>query len=220
MIEWQNVSKVFNWGVDNQAQVLRSCNLKVSEHEFVTLVGSSGSGKSTALYILGLLDQVSSGKYILMQQDVCEISTDVKASLRNKNFGFVFQQFMLLPKLTVYENVALPLYYSGSVEGDSAVKIALDQVGMGSYINYMPNQLSGGQQQRVAIARALVNKPAIILADEPTGSLDLENSQQVMQIFNEINQQMGTAIIMATHDLSWTKISHRTIQVIDGVIQG
>jgi len=200
--------------------VLKGISLEVFKNEYVALMGPSGSGKSTLMNILGCLDSPSSGKYILNGEDVSKMQDDDLADVRNKEIGFVFQQFNLLPRLTAAENVALPLIYNGTskkIRTAQALEM-LDRVGLADRSHHKPNELSGGQNQRVAIARALVNNPSIILADEPTGNLDSKTSIEIMHIFGKI-QSEGNTVILVTHEEDIAEYAHRIIRLKDGVIE-
>lgn len=199
---------------------LRGIDLEIKKGEFLAIMGPSGSGKSTLLYILGLLDRPTSGKYFLEGEDVLKFSDEKLAFLRNKKFGFVFQSFHLLPKISVLENVLLPAYYNQEVPLKKAKEKALlllEKVGLKEKINSKPNQLSGGEQQRVAIARALINEPEIIIADEPTGNLDSLAGKKVMEIFSKIHQE-GKTIILVTHEEDIASYAQRKIYLKDGKI--
>ena len=200
--------------------MLKGISLEVFKNEYVALMGPSGSGKSTLMNILGCLDSPSSGKYILNGEDVSKMQDDDLADVRNKEIGFVFQQFNLLPRLTAAENVALPLIYNGTskkIRTAQALEM-LDRVGLADRSHHKPNELSGGQNQRVAIARALVNNPSIILADEPTGNLDSKTSVEIMHIFDKI-QSEGNTVILVTHEEDIAAYAHRIIRLKDGVIE-
>ena len=200
--------------------MLKGISLEVFKNEYVALMGPSGSGKSTLMNILGCLDSPSSGKYILNGEDVSKMQDDDLADVRNKEIGFVFQQFNLLPRLTAAENVALPLIYNGTskkIRTAQALEM-LDRVGLADRSHHKPNELSGGQNQRVAIARALVNNPSIILADEPTGNLDSKTSIEIMHIFGKI-QSEGNTVILVTHEEDIAEYAHRIIRLKDGVIE-
>lgn len=192
-------------------------NLSIREGEFVSILGPSGSGKSTLMNILGCLDVPSSGEYILSGHDVSQLNENELAHIRNKEIGFVFQSFQLLPRLTALENVELPLIYAGvsAQHRKERATAILERIGLGDKLKNLPTQLSGGQQQRVAIARSVVTEPTILLADEPTGALDQKTGTQIMQLFREINEE-GRTVIMITHDANIAKYAHRVVRIIDG----
>ena len=198
--------------------VLSAVNLDIHQGEFVALMGRSGSGKTTLLNILGLLDQPTSGTYELEGQSMLGHSSEQLAALRNQNIGFVFQQFCLLPRLTIFENIVLPLQYaSGDVSDAYAYcRGLIDRLGLGSLITRKPAQLSGGQQQRVAICRALACRPRLILADEPTGALDWHHSQDIMALFKMLHEQEGLSIVMITHDSEVAGYAQRTLTLSQG----
>jgi len=199
-------------------RALSGASLTIKEGEFVAVVGPSGSGKSTLLHLMGLLDTPSSGQVYLDGQDVSNLDEDSSAKLRNKRLGFVFQQFNLLPRTSVLENVLLPTLYGEPDETskDRAVKLLTD-LGMGERLSHLSNQLSGGQQQRVAIARALINDPSIIFADEPTGNLDSKSGRDVIRILEDLHKS-GRTVVIVTHDEGLAKLARRRIRVFDGVI--
>ncbi|MCF8339430.1 MAG: ABC transporter ATP-binding protein [Chitinophagaceae bacterium] len=203
-----------------ELEVLKGLNLIIERNEYVALMGPSGSGKSTLMNILGCLDSPTSGKYILNGNDVSIMEDDQLADIRNKEIGFVFQQFNLLPRLTALENVALPLVYAG-ISKKLRTEIAMEvikKVDLESRSHHKPNELSGGQCQRVAIARALVNNPSIILADEPTGNLDSKTSHEIMNIFGKIHQD-GNTVILVTHEEDISNFAKRIIRLRDGVVE-
>ncbi|HZW65647.1 MAG TPA: ABC transporter ATP-binding protein [Hanamia sp.] len=219
IIQLENIKKSYYLG-KQELKVLKGISLEVFKNEYVALMGPSGSGKSTLMNILGCLDSPSSGKYILNGEDVSKMQDDDLADVRNKEIGFVFQQFNLLPRLTAAENVALPLIYNGTqkkIRTAQALEM-LDRVGLADRSHHKPNELSGGQNQRVAIARALVNNPSIILADEPTGNLDSKTSIEIMHIFGKI-QSEGNTVILVTHEEDIAEYAHRIIRLKDGVIE-
>jgi len=216
MIELKNVSKEFANG-DTTTKVLQNISFVIQQGEFVSIMGPSGSGKSTLMHILGFLDTISSGKYLFFDKDVSSLSEDELAVLRNKSVGFVFQNFNLLPKTTVWENVRLPLLYADNKPNFSVVDQVIDSVALGHRRNYFSNQLSGGEKQRVAIARALVNSPDIIFADEPTGNLDSKSGLQVMSILQSLNNE-GKTIILVTHEINTAEHAKRIIKIKDGDI--
>lgn len=200
--------------------VLKGIDLHINKGEYVALMGPSGSGKSTLMNLLGCLDTPTSGQYILNGKDVSQMIDDELAEIRNKEIGFVFQTFNLLPRTTALDNVALPMIYAGYSKTDrkSRAEEVLTQVGLEDRMDHQPNQLSGGQRQRVAIARALVNKPSIILADEPTGNLDSKTSVEIMKLFGEIHAN-GNTVILVTHEEDIAAYAHRVIRLRDGLIE-
>ena len=201
-------------------EVLKGLNLDIFKNEFVALMGPSGSGKSTLMNILGCLDSPTSGTYILNGHDVSKMQDADLARVRNKEIGFVFQQFNLLPRLTAAENVALPLIYAG-ISQKQRMEMShevLEKVGLGDRSHHKPNEMSGGQIQRVAIARALVNHPAIILADEPTGNLDTRTSYEIMQLFSQIHSS-GNTVVLVTHEEDIASYAHRVIRLRDGIVE-
>lgn len=199
---------------------LKSVSLDINKGEFVALMGPSGSGKSTLMNILGCLDTPSSGTYVLNGTNVSQMSDDALAEVRNKEIGFVFQTFNLLPRSTSLDNVALPLIYAGSSKKDRQARAAkaLENVGLGNRMDHKPNELSGGQRQRVAVARALINDPSIILADEPTGNLDTKTSIEIMGLLEEIHSK-GNTIILVTHEEDIAQHAHRIVRMRDGLIE-
>ena len=200
--------------------VLKGIDLQINKGEYVALMGPSGSGKSTLMNILGCLDTPTSGTYILNGKDVSQMHDDDLAEVRNKEIGFVFQTFNLLPRTTALDNVALPMIYAGypKAERNKRATEVLTQVGLDDRMDHQPNQLSGGQRQRVAVARALVNKPSIILADEPTGNLDSKTSVEIMKLFGDIHAS-GNTVILVTHEEDIAKYAHRIIRLRDGLIE-
>ena len=219
MIHARDLRKTYHVG-DQMVQALDGLDLDIRANEYVALMGPSGSGKSTLMNMLGCLDSPTSGKYILNGQDVSRLDDDALAEIRNREIGFVFQTFNLLPRYTALENVALPMIYGGfsKSERDARAREVLTQVGLGDRMDHKPNELSGGQRQRVAVARALVMKPSIILADEPTGNLDTATSLEVMQLFSDI-QKAGNTVILVTHEEDIAKCAHRTVRLRDGKVE-
>ncbi len=219
LIRIEALSKHYTVGTET-VKALRSVSLSIYKNEYVALMGPSGSGKSTLMNILGCLDSPTSGNYFLNNQDVSKMIDNQLAEIRNKEIGFVFQTFNLLPRSTALDNVALPLIYAGMNKfnrQERALKV-LDQVGLSDRVEHKPNELSGGQRQRVAVARALVNSPSIILADEPTGNLDSKTSIEIMGLFNDIHQA-GNTIILVTHEEDIALHAHRVIRLLDGEIE-
>lgn len=219
IIQLTNIAKFYTIGTET-IHALRSVSLEIYKNEYVALMGPSGSGKSTLMNVLGCLDSPSGGEYTLNGKAVAQMLDDELAEVRNKEIGFVFQSFNLLPRSTSLDNVALPLVYAGFSK-EQRVKRAtevLEQVGLGGRIMHKPNELSGGQRQRVAIARALVNNPAIILADEPTGNLDSKTSVEIMALLEEIHKQ-GNTIILVTHEEDIAQHAHRIVRLKDGMVE-
>lgn len=224
VIELIKATKTYGEG-ESAVQALKAVNLVVEEGEFVAIMGPSGSGKSTLMNILGCLDHLTSGLYILDGKDVSRLDRDALAGVRNQKIGFVFQSFNLLPRLTALKNVMLPMKYNGyqywpEAERRERAMHILEAVGLGHRLNNTPNKLSGGQQQRVAIARALINSPAIIMADEPTGNLDSKSSEEIMRILQQLHQQEGATIVMVTHDPNIAAHAERIVTMRDGQIVG
>lgn len=216
IIQLKNLRKTYMNG-ENTVHALRDVTFDIKKGDFVAVVGTSGSGKTTLMNVLGCLDQPSSGTYYLDDVEVTTRSDDELAVIRNGKIGFVFQSFHLLPRTTALENAVLPFLYSDRDADYEKAKSVLARVGLADRMDHWPNQLSGGQQQRVAIARALINDPAIILADEPTGALDTNSSEDVLQILQELNRE-GATIIMVTHDLAVAKHARRIITMQDGAV--
>lgn len=219
LIKIKNIKRDFILG-NEIVYVLKGIDLKINKGEYVALMGPSGSGKSTLMNLLGCLDTPTSGQYILNGKDVSQMKDDELAGIRNKEIGFVFQTFNLLPRTTALDNVALPMIYAGHSKADRKARAeeVLTQVGLADRMDHQPNQLSGGQRQRVAVARALVNHPSIILADEPTGNLDSKTSEEIMGLFNEIHA-LGNTVILVTHEEEIAKHAHRIIRLRDGLIE-
>jgi putative ABC transport system ATP-binding protein len=219
IIDIKGITRDFPLG-DEIIHVLKGIDLVINKGEYVALMGPSGSGKSTLMNILGCLDTPTSGTYILNGKQVSEMQDDELAEIRNKEIGFVFQTFNLMPRTTALDNVALPMVYAGYSKNDRNIRATevLNQVGLGDRMDHKPNQLSGGQRQRVAVARALVNKPAMILADEPTGNLDSKTSVEIMNLFDEIHAN-GNTVILVTHEEDIAAHAHRIIRLRDGIIE-
>ncbi|MBO0699276.1 MAG: ABC transporter ATP-binding protein [Zavarzinella sp.] len=220
MIELTDVRKVYTLG-EVQVEALRGVSLRIAEGELVALVGPSGSGKSTLMNTLGCLDRPTGGSYKLAGEEIVTLSRDQRAHVRNQRIGFVFQNFNLLARTSAVENVELPLLYSRALSARQRRKRAvemLQRVGLGNRLDHHPGQLSGGQQQRVAIARALVNRPAILMCDEPTGNLDTRTSKEVIQLFRDLNEQDRITVILVTHDQDVAKVARRIVVLRDGEI--
>ncbi len=219
ILHLENIRKSYYLG-KHELPVLKGITLNIIENEFVALMGPSGSGKSTLMNILGCLDSPTSGKYILNGNDVSRMPDDDLAVIRNKEIGFVFQQFNLLPRLTAAENVALPLVYGGVAKKERIERAeqVLEKVKLSDRMHHKPNELSGGQCQRVAIARALINNPSIILADEPTGNLDSVTSHEIMNILSGLHSD-GNTVILVTHEEDISAFAHRVIRLKDGIIE-
>jgi len=219
LIKITNIKRDFVLG-NEIIHVLKGIDLNINKGEYVALMGPSGSGKSTLMNILGCLDTPTSGQYVLNGKDVSQMSDDNLAEIRNKEIGFVFQTFNLLPRTTALNNVALPMIYAGYSKSERSARAeeVLNQVGLKDRMDHEPNQLSGGQRQRVAVARALVNRPSIILADEPTGNLDSKTSVEIMNLFNEIHAN-GNTVILVTHEEDIAAYAHRIIRLRDGIVE-
>ncbi|MDD2446193.1 MAG: ABC transporter ATP-binding protein [Tissierellia bacterium] len=218
ILRMTNIVKTYKMGGEDQV-VLKGINLTVNEGEFISILGPSGSGKSTLMNIIGCLDTPTSGEFILDGRNVSDQSEKQLSKIRSKEIGFIFQSFHLLPRLSAKKNVELPLIYAKITkqEREEIAVNTLIRVGLDDKLNHRPNQLSGGQQQRVAIARALSNNPTILLADEPTGSLDQSTGKQVMELFTELNKE-GRTIIMITHDANIATYANRIVKILDGYL--
>lgn len=219
IISLQGIRKSYYLG-KQELPVLKGIDLTIRLNEYVSLMGPSGSGKSTLMNIIGCLDTPTDGKYILNGKDVSRMGDDELAGVRNVEIGFVFQQFNLLPRLTAWENVAVPLIYAGvgKKEREDRAKEMLKKVGLEERGHHKPNELSGGQSQRVAIARALINNPSLILADEPTGNLDTKTSVEIMELFGQIHDQ-GNTVVLVTHEEDIANHTHRIVRIRDGVVE-
>ena len=219
VIDIHNITRDFPLGQEI-IKVLKGIDLEIEKGEYVAIMGPSGSGKSTLMNLLGCLDTPTSGQYVLNGNDVSKMSDDELAEIRNKEIGFVFQTFNLLPRTTALENVALPMVYAGfsKTERKTRAEEVLTNVGLADRMDHKPNQLSGGQRQRVAVGRALVNKPSIILADEPTGNLDSITSLEIMNLFDEIHAA-GNTVILVTHEEDVANHAHRIIRLRDGLVE-
>ncbi len=219
IIDIKDITRDFKMGSET-LKVLKGIDLQIEKGDYVALMGPSGSGKSTLMNILGCLDTPTSGYYSLNHKDVSKLDDDQLAEIRNKDIGFVFQTFNLMPRTTALDNVALPMVYAGKPkhERNERASEVLNLVGLGDRMDHHPNQLSGGQRQRVAVARALVNNPSIILADEPTGNLDTKTSIEIMVLFDEIHSN-GNTVILVTHEEDIAEHAHRIIRLRDGIIE-
>lgn len=219
LISIEHLNKTYIMGTE-KVEALKDVSINIEKGEYVALMGPSGSGKSTLMNLLGCLDSPSRGQYWLNGKEVSTMEDSELAEVRNKDIGFVFQTFNLLPRLSALENVALPLVYAGVSKEDRLAKArkVLEAVGLGDRVSHKPNELSGGQRQRVAVARALVNDPAIILADEPTGNLDTKTSYEIMSLFEEIHQA-GNTVILVTHEQDIAMHAHRIIRLRDGLVE-
>ena len=215
----EDLWKTYDMGSEQQVHALRGVNLRIERNEYVAIMGPSGSGKSTLMNLIGCLDTPSKGLYWLNSQLVSELDDDELARIRNKEIGFVFQTFNLLARATALHNVELPLIYAGvpAAERIERAKESLTKVGMAERMHHKPNELSGGQRQRVAIARALVNRPSIILADEPTGNLDSQTGVEIMALFDTLQSQ-GNTIVLVTHEHDIAEYAHRVVYIKDGVV--
>lgn len=219
LIEIKNITKLYEMG-DEKLYALSGVDLVIEKNEYVAIMGPSGSGKSTLMNIIGCLDTPTSGDYILNGKDVHEMDDDELAEIRNKEIGFVFQTFNLLPRSNALHNVELPLVYSGLSKSERLKRAeeALTNVGLSDRMTHKPNELSGGQRQRVSVARALINKPSIILADEPTGNLDTKTGEEIMELFRELSNK-GNTIIIVTHEEDIAKHANRIVKIRDGMIE-
>lgn len=219
VIKFEQVTKSYQVGTQI-INALDRVDLSIGRDEFVAIMGPSGSGKSTLMNVMGCLDSVTSGRYLLNGTDVSKMEDDQLADIRNREIGFVFQSFNLLPRYNALENVALPLIYSGvsRSEREQRALEALEKVGLSGRVMHKPNELSGGERQRVAIARALVNNPSLILADEPTGNLDSKNSDEIMELFSHIHS-LGNCVVVVTHEEDIAQNAHRVVRLKDGIIE-
>lgn len=218
LIRAEGLHKEYPMGKDQHLHVLKGLDIEVREAEIAVIIGPSGSGKSTLLHLLGGLDRPSSGKVIVDDHDLGLLSEDELAAFRNRTLGFIFQFHHLLPEFTALENVAMPALIRGErlEEAQGRAVALLEEVGLGERVGHKPSELSGGEQQRVAVARALMNSPALVLADEPSGNLDEENSQKLHQLLADLAQKRGLSFLIATHNLDLTKRAHRVLQLVDG----
>jgi ABC-type lipoprotein export system ATPase subunit len=222
-LELRNIYKTYYIG-DIDVPVLKGISMSVSQGELVAMMGVSGSGKSTLMNILGCLDRPTSGQYLLEGREISQLSPDQRAALRNRRIGFVFQNFNLLPRTSALDNVMMPLSYNHEHLPERQAKQKAEEMlgllGLADRMSYEPSKLSGGQQQRVAIARALINKPSLLLADEPTGNLDSHTSEEILRLFGQLNQTQHITIVLVTHDANIARHAKRIIRIHDGVIDG
>lgn len=220
LIELQGITRNFQMGSE-LLKVLKGIDLSIHHNEYVALMGPSGSGKSTLMNILGCLDTPSGGRYLLDGTDVSQLNDNQLADVRNKQIGFIFQTFNLIPRLSTLENVALPLIYAGISKKErlNRAEAVLEKVGLGDRMQHKPNELSGGQRQRVAVARALINNPSLLLADEPTGNLDTKTSYEIMALFDDLHAQ-GNTILIVTHEEDIAAYTRRIVRLRDGMIEG
>ncbi|EOT43216.1 MULTISPECIES: ABC transporter ATP-binding protein [Enterococcus] len=218
MIDLKNVVKIYRTGGE-ELMALKHVDLHIAEGEFTSIMGPSGSGKSTMMNILGLLDRFDDGTYLLNGKDVTHLTDIESAKVRNQEIGFVFQSFNLMPRMTLLENIALPLVYAGVSKSERKKRAlkALEQVGLADRVHHRPNAISGGQKQRVAIARAIVNDPVVLMADEPTGNLDSKTTMEIMKIFQDLNDN-GTTVVMVTHEPDVAQYTKRIVSFKDGEI--
>ena len=219
VVDAKDLKKIYVMG-DVEVHALRGLSIQIERGEVLSIMGPSGSGKSTLMNTLGCLDRPTFGEYYLDGESVAEMTDDQLADIRNRKVGFVFQSFNLLPRATALSNVELPLRYSAvsGKERRERAKEALESVGLGDRIHHRPSELSGGQQQRVAMARALINEPAIVMADEPTGNLDTKSGDEIMQLLLKLNQEIGTTLIIVTHDPEVAEFTDRIVTIRDGVV--
>ncbi len=218
LIDIRNITKVYEMG-EQQVQALAGVSLGVARGEYVAIMGPSGSGKSTLMNLIGCLDTPTSGSYVLNGKEVARMTDDELAAIRNKEIGFVFQTFNLLPRTSAVQQVELPLVYGGASKKERRERAvaALKAVGLGDRMNHTPNEMSGGQRQRVAVARALINNPSILLADEPTGNLDSQTGAEIMALFDELNGR-GTTIVVVTHEEDIAEHARRIVRILDGLV--
>ncbi|MEE4311127.1 MAG: ABC transporter ATP-binding protein [candidate division KSB1 bacterium] len=220
LIDINNIEKTYDIGNSNLVRALRGVSIEIQDNEYIAIMGPSGSGKSTLMNILGCLDTPTSGSYFFVGEAVSEMNDNQLAEIRNREIGFVFQTFNLLPRASALHNVELPLIYNGTPASKrkALAKDSLERVGLGDRMEHKPNELSGGQRQRVAIARALVNNPKIILADEPTGNLDTRTGEEIMEIFEDLHES-GNTVILVTHEEYIAEHTNRIVRLRDGVIE-